>query len=417
MLDVKTLNLLKEEYAKVIVKVGLNIQKGAIVRFSATLDDIDFNRMIVKQCYLNHAKRVLIEYQDEQMNRIHYLYGDKDELSKVYDFQINRAKFELKNKVYNLHALTNDFEVMNGVNIKKVSEIIQSRQKCLMPFNAEFIFNCHWSCFALPSVSWAKKLFPHLKVEEGINKLWELIFKCCYIKKSNSVENFSKHVDELRKRANYLTSLNIKSLHYTNKLGTDLKINIIKGAKFIGGPHFISDTNFFVPNIPTEEIFTSPNYKGTNGIVYASKPVVIDGTLIKDFYFVFKNGKIVKVKAKENEKKLLQVVNTDIGSHYLGEAAFVPFSSQVNQTNTLFYDSLYDENAVSHLAFGTGFPIVLDRKLKKDAHKLGVNKSNTHIDFMVGTKDLNIVATTFDNKNITIFKNGTWDKDLFKNIK
>lgn len=411
-METKQINLLKREYAKLLVKFGLNIKKGMLIELELPLDDMEFNHILLEECYKTGAKRVIVNYVDDYAIRLHNIYGNKKELSTVYDYEVERVKLFVKENAPVLVGFSHHYDDIDGVDVKKVSDIHKARSTKLSALHNKHMFSCHWSGFAIPSVSWAKKLFSKLSDEKALNKLWEVIFKCTYVEKGKSITNWKKHDAALKKQVKWLNSLNIKTLHYTNKLGTDLTIELIPNTTFIGGTHSINGVAFN-PNFPTEEVFTSPNKFKTNGIVYSSKPLILDGVMIDDFNIRFKDGRIVEVHAKKNEQKLKDIINTDEGSHYLGECALVPFSSPVNKSGILFYDSLYDENACCHLAFGIGFPLVFEDYMKKDLkdlYKQGLNTSSTHIDFMIGTKDLNIVATTKDNKKVVLFKQGEWAK-------
>lgn len=412
MLSKKDLEIFKYQYAHLIVTFGLNIKKGEVVEARLTMDDPIFNQLLVKECYLAGAKRVIVHYLDPMMDRLHYIYGDLEEMKKVYPFDLELRKFLAKNHTPSLCSYPIAFKESEGVDQKKANTIREARMKVIYPYYYEQSYKSHWSGFVVPNTEWAKKVFPKLSEEEGLNKLWELIFKCSHLNKKDSVKAWKEHNNDLKQRAKWLDSLQIKTLHYENKLGTDLTIGLLKDTHFVGGTHDYHDgTGAFNPNFPTEEVFTCPDKYATNGIVYASKPVIIDGVMVKDFYLKFKNGKVIEAKAKENQARLLSELKVDKGASYLGEVAIVPITSPINEAGILFYNTLFDENASCHLAFGGAFNVVLKNgvnKTSKDLEKLGLNQSKTHIDFMIGTPDLKITATTRDNKKIVIFKNGQW---------
>jgi len=306
-METKQINLLKREYASLLVKFGLNIKKGALIELELPIDDMEFNRILLEECYKTGAKRVIVNYIDDYSTRLHHIYGDKKELSTVYDYEMEKIKLFVKENAPVLVGFSHHYDDIEDVDIKKVSDIHRARSNKTSSLHTKHMFSCHWSGFAIPSISWAKKLFPTLTDEKAVNKLWEVIFKCTYIEKGKSIANWKKHDSILKAKAKWLNSLNIKSLHYTNKLGTDLTVELMPGAMFIGGTHSINNESFN-PNFPTEEVFTSPNRFKTNGIVYSSKPLILDGVMVDDFNIRFKDGRIVEVHAKKNEQKLKDII-------------------------------------------------------------------------------------------------------------
>ncbi|MCQ2794013.1 MAG: aminopeptidase [Bacilli bacterium] len=414
MLTKNELLTLKREYARMLVKLGLHLTTQRYVEVTVPTDDLEFSRILIEEIYKNSpsVKRVFPLYSDPYINRINYIYGDKNELKKVYPHQIQSWKFSATNRIPLITCYEQYYDTMDGVDSKKVTEIGLARRAAIAKYYYQTSLNTHWTGCCIPNRSWAKKLFPKLSDEAAINKLWEIIFKCCYVEKNKSIANWEKHNRELHDRAEWLNSLHIKSLHYTNKLGTDLTIGLMKCSRFVGGYHQV-DGESFNPNFPTEEVFVAPDYHKADGIVYSARPLVEDNTLIEDFYFRFEKGRVVEMHAKKNEATLRKILDYDEGSHHLGEVALVPYSSPISQTKMVFYNTLYDENSSCHLAIGFGFSMNIAngyRYSKRRLHHLGLNQSGVHCDFMIGTPDLNITATTYDGKEIPIFRNGNWVK-------
>ena len=245
--------------------------------------------------------------------------------------------------------------------------------------------------------------------QEALEALWQAIFHVCYVDTPDPLKTWDLHRVSFENRVNKLNAMKIRSLHYTNSLGTDLTVGMNKDYLFAGGGSYTTDGLYSFPNMPTEEIFTSPNFKDVNGIVYASLPLNNNGTLIKDFSLTFKDGRIVAYEAKEGLEALHSMIETDEGSHYLGEAALVPYDSPISQMGILFYNTLFDENAACHLAIGKGFAECLKDGVgmsKEELYAHGVNDSLNHVDFMIGTPDLNIEATLEDGSRVMIFKDG-----------
>ena len=268
-----------------------------------------------------------------------------------------------------------------------------------------------WCIAAVPGKAWAKKVFPGMRASVAIEKLWEAIFTSSRVT-DDPIAEWDKHNKNLAEKCDYLNSLGIKELHYTAKNGTDFKVGMIPEALFMaGGEKTQGKGVYFNPNIPTEEVFTSPMKGKAEGIVYSSLPLSYGGQLIDDFWFRFEGGKIVDAGAKENADMLREMISMDEGAAYLGEVALVPYSSPIRKSGILFYNTLFDENAACHLAVGMGFTNVLrdfEKYREEEAHKMGINDSVIHVDFMIGTKDMSIVATTNDGKTVEIFKDGEW---------
>ena len=253
-----------------------------------------------------------------------------------------------------------------------------------------------------------------MRVNAAKEKLWEAILKTSRVDpegNSDPIKNWQNHNEELKNRCVYLNSLGIEALHYKTDRGTDLTVGMISDAEFLGGGEYTLQGNFFNPNIPSEEVFITPRKGKADGIVYATKPLSYRGELIENFYFRFENGKVVEAHAEKNDKLLNLMINVDEGAAYLGECALVPDSSPINRTGILFYNTLFDENAVCHLALGEGFTNTIknfDKYSLDELHEKGVNESMIHEDFMIGDETLNITATTFKGETIEIFRNGEW---------
>lgn len=265
----------------------------------------------------------------------------------------------------------------------------------------------------MPSEKWAKKVFPGLTKAEGMKRLWDAILTASRAKDGNGIKNWEDHEKDLKARCDYLNSLNLRSLHYTSSNGTDLTIGLIPNVIWLGGGETTLLGNFYQPNIPSEEAFTSPMRGQAEGIVYSAKPLVYQGHLIKNFNIHFHEGKAVEVHAEEGEEALKSILTLDEGSAYLGECALVPYDSPINKTGLLFYNTLFDENACCHLALGRGFTNLykdFDKYTEDELHGFGINKSLSHVDFMIGSEDLHIEGTTADGKKVVIFDHGTWAK-------
>ena len=268
-----------------------------------------------------------------------------------------------------------------------------------------------WCIAAVPGEAWAKKVFPGERTSKAVEKLWNAILYTSRADGDDPVKAWEEHNADLKTRYEYLNSLGIESLHYTASNGTDFTVGLIPDALFMGGSELTLDGREFNPNIPSEEVFTSPMKGNAEGIVYATRPLSYRGELIENFSVRFEGGKAVEVHAEKGEDLLKQMISMDENAAYLGECALVPFDSPIRNSEITFYNTLFDENACCHLAFGRGFENCIkdfDKYTLEECRQKGINDSLIHVDFMIGSEDLNITAHTRDGKDVAIFKNGNW---------
>ena len=401
-----------EAYAKLIASSGANVQKGQYVIITTSVDQEEFACMVAKECYQLGAKRVIIKWTSALKTKTDFLCAETDELSKVYPFEEEEYKFMVEHLPIRIFLDDEDPDALSGIDSKKFGIANQNRIKIIKPYRNQIDNKHQWVIAGVPSIKWAKKVFPEAKSDkQAVELLWKAILKTARASNGKGIKNWEKHDKNLKKKCKYLNSLKLSKLHYTSKNGTDLTVGLIPGVIFLGGGEKTNTGIYFQPNIPSEEVFTSPKKGEAEGIVYASKPLVYQGQIIKDFYFKFHNGKVVEVKAKVGQEVLEHILSIDEGSSYLGECALVPYDSPINNTNLLFYSTLYDENAACHLAIGRGFTNLypkFEKYTDEELHSFGINDSGSHVDFMIGTKDLNIVGTTIDGKEVQIFKDGNW---------
>jgi len=414
MISEKRLNLLKKKYAELIIKKGLNFEKGRIVEIAADVDQPDFVKMLVEECYKHGARRVNVIWTYRPIQRMQYDRTSVEELTTVYKYQVEHYKFQAKELTPRIILESEDPNYLAGVDPDKIAKTQHVKGAVRRPYRDIMDkVETPWVICTVPSEGWAKTIFPKDNVDVAVKKLWEAIFDCCRVSKGDPIKNWDDFNKEIKLRARWLDSLNIDYLHYTSKNGTDLKVGLNKYARFCGGAHdSVPGANLYNPNMPAVETFTSPDCNRINGIVYSSKPLCHNGQLIDEFSFKLKDGKIIEIKAKKGEKLLKDLIHSHPSLSYLGECALVPFSSPVNKTGLIFYKTVFDENAACHFALGyslaTTYKKEVKNKSKEELIKLGLNKGPNHIDFMVGTKDLSIVAYTRDGKKVQVFKNGNW---------
>ena len=401
-------------YARLIARIGINVKKGQEVIVNAELDCPEFVEMLVKECYIAGAGKVTVEWSHQPVTKINIERRSLEVLSKMEEWEIEKLRHRTEVLPATIYLMSEDPDGLNGIDKEKYQRSTQARYKVIKPFRDKMDNRYQWCIAAVPGKAWAKKIFPDMRVNAAKEKLWEAILKTSRVDpegNSDPIKNWQNHNEELKNRCVYLNSLGIEALHYKTDRGTDLTVGMISDAEFLGGGEYTLQGNFFNPNIPSEEVFITPRKGKADGIVYATKPLSYRGELIENFYFRFENGKVVEAHAEKNDKLLNLMINVDEGAAYLGECALVPDSSPINRTGILFYNTLFDENAVCHLALGEGFTNTIknfDKYSLDELHEKGVNESMIHEDFMIGDETLNITATTFKGETIEIFRNGEW---------
>lgn len=299
--------------------------------------------------------------------------------------------------------------LMNDIPNEKIAKWISEREKSIKYYRANVTkYTFPWCIIALPNERWAKTIFGNK--EDSYNKLYLNIMKMCMLDKTNPIDEWNNYIKRNNYYKNELKKLNVTEMHYTNSLGTDLYVKIPKNNNWINLDKNDAKGGQMIANMPSYEIFTSPDYRKTNGIVYASRPLFYNDSCIKDFSLEFKDGKVVSCRAKEGQNLLEEIINSDNNSSYLGEVALVPHNSPISNTKIVFNETLFDENASCHLALGDGFPTTINEKELNNAQLLekGINRSGIHVDFMIGTEDLTIESDT-EKGRILIFKNGNFN--------
>lgn len=398
------------EYAKLIVRCGVNVQKGQEVLVYADLDQPEFVKMVVEEAYKAKAKKVIVNWNYQPLQKIQVRGQSLTTMSTVEEWEKARQQHYVDVLPCRIHLVSEDPDGLKGVNLKKMAQARQKTYPILKPYVDQRRNKEQWCIAAVPGAAWAKKIFPELPKYRAIEKLWQAILSTSRVNE-DPVAAWDAHNKDLKARCDYLNRLGIESLHYTADNGTDFTVGMIPEAQFVGGGETSMQGIFYNPNIPTEECFISPMKGKAEGIVYSTKPLSYDGQLIENFSIRFENGKAVEVHAEKNEELLKTMISMDEGAAYLGECALVPQSSPIAQCGHLFYNTLFDENAACHLALGFGFADCIKdyhSKTLKECQDLGVNDSMIHEDFMIGCDSMNIDAHTTDGKIVPIFRNGNW---------
>ena len=398
------------QYAKLIAQVGANVKKDDYVVIVADVENPDFVLRVAQECYKLKAADVEIRWDCDAFSKLRLKNTKESILSKVEDWEIEKMKLMVDRKPVMIYIESMDPDALKGIDQNKYTKMRQKRGKTFKPYRDQMENKYKWVIAAIPGEKWAQKLFPDFTTKQAKDALFEAILKTSRAYEGDPCENWRIHNANLLKHCEILNSMDIDHLEYKASNGTDLTIGLIKGSKFEAGTETTLQGETFNPNIPSEEVFTSPDRNRTNGIVYSSKPLSYNGEIIDKFYVKFENGRVVESHAEVNDDLLKQLIGMDEGSHYLGECALVPFSSPINQTGILFYNTLFDENAVCHLALGRGFNETIvgyENYSDEELEKMGLNDSLIHVDFMIGTEDLRITAVTRQGERKLIF-DGNW---------
>ena len=398
------------KYAQLIAQSGVNIQKGQQVIIQADLDQPEFVKILVDECYKCGASKVTVEWSYQPLEKLHVRYRSVKTLSTVEPWQEAKLQHRVETLPCIISLTSQDPDGLKGINQEKLLRSQQKRNEIIKPYRDKMEGKYQWCMAGVPGAAWAKKVFPNESKSKAVQLLWQAILDTSRVD-DDPVKAWQEHDIQLQKRCDYLNNLGIDQLHYTAGNGTDLTIGLIPQSKFCGGGETSINGVYFNPNIPSEECFTTPMREKVNGIVYSTKPLSYQGQLIENFSIRFENGKAVEVKAQKNQELLEKMISVDAGACYLGECALVPYDSPINKTGLLFYNTLFDENACCHLALGRGYIDTFenyDQLTLEQMRQWGLNDSMIHEDFMIGTPDLSITADCRDGKKVDIFKNGTW---------
>ena len=404
-------NALLQKYAELIVRTGANVQKGQVVQLTISVEQSDFAALIMEECYKAGAKKVNLDWIFDRQSRLNFLYADQETLATVLPWEEEKMKQMVADLPCRIFIASEDPDAMNGIDPQKLSAVMQSRSKILKPYRNAIDGKHQWVIAAYPSEKWARKCFP--EAENPVDRLWDAILKTVRVQEDNDpVLAWKKHTDFIEEKAAWLNAQGFSSLRYHSENGTDFTVELIPGAKWEGAGA-VNNANgaFYIPNMPTEEIFTSPLAGRCEGTLVAVKPLSWNSQLIEDFSITFEGGRAVSCKAAKGQELLERMIHMDDGAAMLGEVALVPKESPVNQCGFLFYETLFDENACCHCALGMGFKEVLpggDDMTVAQAQEQGINDSIIHVDFMVGADDLSIDGIRPDGGVVPIFRNGTW---------
>lgn len=397
-------------YAKLIVRVGANVQKGQEVRVFAALDQPEFIKMLAEECYKAGASRVTVDWNYPELTKLSARYMKLRDLSETREWEKARMQDMVDHLPVRIFIESEDPDGLRGIN-PKYFKAFAARIKISKPYR-DAIDNKHqWCIAAVPGETWAKKVHPELSKRAAVEQLWKDILYTARADGEDPIADWEEHNRDLKARSKYLNDLHLRELRYHSANGTDFKVGLIPTAEFHAGRDTTMQGVVYDPNMPTEEVFTSPDRRTAEGIVYATKPLSYQGQLIENFSVRFEKGRAVEVKAEKGQDVLEQIISMDEGCHYLGECALVPKESPIHQSGLLFYNTLFDENAACHLALGFGFDECVkgfENMTKEELYEIGVNDAGNHTDFMIGSDDLSIDGVDEHGNVHPIFRNGTW---------
>lgn len=401
-----------EKYADLLIRIGINIQENQTLMITSPIECADFARIAAKKAYEAGAREVVMRWTDEKSTHIKYKMANDEIFDEFPEWTTSYFNHYADIDTAFLSISASDPELMKDVDPKKMSRANKVSSVALEHYRSRMMSNKNvWCVASIPTVAWAKKVFPNVDEKEAMDLLWDAIYKAVRVDHDDPVEAWKKHQNHLNTKLDFLNTTKFKQLRYKNSIGTDVLVDLPDNHVWFGGGDAAPQGHVFVANMPTEEVFTMPKRDGVNGKIASSIPLNYNGNLIEDFSFTFKDGLVVDFDAKSGKEVLEEMLDTDEGAKRLGEVALVPYDSPISNQKILFFNTLFDENASCHFALGKAYPTCVEggEDMSKEALKAaGANDSLIHVDFMVGTEDLEIMGITSDGKEIPVFKNGNF---------
>lgn len=402
-----------KKYAQLIVEKGINVQKKRKYYIDAPCEQYEFASYVAKLLYQKGASYVEIIYNDTNVKKASLKYGKEEDLLSFPDYEIDMYKTFQEQRYGRIILKSPNPNENEGLDINKITRVQKQRSKVFSPFRKTYMENeTEWCIACVPNAIWAKKVFPNLTTKKAIEALWDAILNACYVKEDNNpLKDWDEHDSFLKRRAAYLDEKEFVSLHYTSDNGTDFEVGLVNNYLFEGGSSSTKENVKFHANMPSMEIFSMPHNQKAEGVLYATKPLLINGFLINSFGFRFHEGKVIEVLCdnKEDKKVLEDLINTDENTCRLGEVALVSYSSPINQMGILFYNTLFDENASCHFALGQSYKTNMKNSSslsEEELYALGGNHSHIHVDFMVSDNTTKIVGTTKKGEQIVLMDKG-----------
>lgn len=400
------------KYARLLVSTGINVQPGHTVSLTVSVDQAELARLIVKEAYANGAVEVLVNWQDDIVTRERYLNVPVERLEKVSEQRIAEMNYILENKASRLVILSEDPGALDGIDPEKLSRAVRASSIALKPMRQATQANkISWTLGAAAGLEWAKKVFPDATSdEEAVDLLWDQIFKTCRVYSDDPVAAWKEHEERLVEKAAILNKEQFVKLHYTAP-GTDLTLGMPKNHLWEAAGAVNAQGEHFIANMPTEEVFTAPDYRVADGYVTSTKPLSYNGNIIEGIKVTFKDGEIVDITAEKGDEVMKKLVFDNAGARALGEVALVPDQSPISQSGVTFFNTLFDENASNHLAIGSAYAFSVEGGVEMTNDELkaaGLNRSDVHVDFMIGSNQMDIDGIREDGTAVPIFRNGEW---------
>lgn len=398
------------DYAELVVKIGVNLQKGQGLEIVCPVEKREVAKALTIAGYNAGAKIVRIRWEDEEINKLNYTYADTNALTEVPKWLVASRNYLVEEGFCYIAVSADDPSAFKDIPADKIAAVAKARGKALKKYSDAVMSNqIRWCVISVPTLAWAKQVFPNSK--DAVKDLAEAIEKTMRLDCESPLQMWQEHIKTLDKRAEFLNKHNFSYLHFKSGNGTDLKVGLAKNHLWTSAQELAKDGVKFVANMPTEEVFTAPHRLKVDGVLKSALPLCENGQIIDDFSITFKKGKIIDFTAKKGYETLKHLINTDEGTHHLGEVALIGKNSPIAKSGILFYNTLFDENASCHLAIGKAYPTTVkngETLSKKELKSLGVNDSTEHIDFMIGTDDLEVIGVDDKCNAVQIFKNGEW---------
>ncbi|HEL1572178.1 aminopeptidase [Streptococcus suis] len=400
------------KYAKLLVSTGINVQPGHTVQLTIGVEQAELARLIVKEAYAHGAKEVLVNWLDDVIARERLVNVDVALLEQVHPQRITEMNYLLERKASRLVVLSEDPGAYDGVDPEKLSRNTRALSQALNPMRQASQANkISWTLGAASGLEWAKKVFPNAASdEEAVDLLWDQIFKTCRIYEEDPIKAWEEHEARLVAKAKVLNDEQFVKLHYTAP-GTDLVLGMPKNHLWEAAGSVNAQGEHFIANMPTEEVFTAPDYRVADGYVTSTKPLSYNGNIIEGIKVTFKDGEIVDVTAEKGDEVMKKLVFDNAGARGLGEVALVPDKSPISQSGVTFFNTLFDENASNHLAIGQAYAFSIEggtEMIQEELKEAGLNRSDVHVDFMIGSNKMNIDGIREDGTRVPIFRDGEW---------
>lgn len=400
-----------ENYASLIVEIGSNIQKNQTLYISASIEALELVRKVADKAYSLGARNVIVDWADDELTKLRYEKAPAESFSDFPEWKVMEREKLAESGAAFVSIVSQSPDLLKGVDSSRIADAQKAAGKALSNYRKMMQADrFSWSVIAAPSKAWAAKMFPNLEEGEQVPALWEAIFAAVRADQADPVAAWKELDETLNSKADYLNEKAYTTLQYKAP-GTNLTIDLPKGHIWCGGGSVNVDGNAFMANMPTEEVFTVPHKNGVNGYVKNTKPLSYGGNIIDDFTVTFEDGRITEISAGQGEEVLQQLIDTDEGARHLGEVALVPHASPISESGLLFYNTLFDENASNHLAIGSAYSFCLEggkTMTSEELEKHGLNQSITHVDFMIGSAEMDIDGVLADGTIEPVFRNGNW---------